>query len=189
MVTKGPSSLLLEPGAPQWAQRLVLRLQDALQGLQDARADRTAAGLQRGALLTMTTDLTAQNLASLSYSIPFNSAQYDTDGFHNLVANNSRITIPVGVKQVKFTGNCRINLGTSGEFFGLQLAKNGATGFPGFAQTLVTFGASGIVIGNISSPVLNVVAGDYFTLNANVQADTSVTIEADTTWFAMEVVA
>lgn len=138
----------------------------------------------RGAWATMSGDLTSQNISG-GRSLAFPAEEYDTDNMHDLVTNNSRITVPAGVTEVRLLGSIRIS-SASVEFLQLEILKNGSIMDPRSfrREELSSTGQSAQVV----SPVLQVVEGDYFELHAQTEADTSVTIQKAQTWFTLEVI-
>ena len=73
---------------------------------QNAAAAMKALGV-RGALAKKSADLTAQNLTTAT-AVAWPAEAYDTDSIHDLVTNNSRLTVPSGVSYVRLTANLRL---------------------------------------------------------------------------------
>ena len=92
----------------------------------------------------------------------FNQELYDTDGFHDNVTNNGRITIPSG-KGGYYLFNCSIGFqsSTTGNRR-LQLFKNGSSTTP----TGYAIGKPSGLLAMQFSVVLEAVATDFFTLVA-----------------------
>lgn len=138
----------------------------------------------RGALVRKASDLTAQNFTAAT-AIAWDQEAYDTDAFHDNVTNNSRMTIPAGVNYVKLLA-CLTLAGITADMYGqLIIRKNGSASYDGRASVVIE---SGLVTPSISvvSPVLAVVAGDYFEVFLLVETDTTVDITAVSSWFAIE---
>jgi hypothetical protein len=137
-----------------------------------------------GAKATLSADLTAQNLTGI-LTVPFAAEEYDTDGFHDTVTNNSRLTIPsgLGINRVRITGSAFVSLETADRWHQALIVKNGTT-------TIAQFGAEHGVSswGATIEWVGDVVSGDYFQLQLHTESDTSVTIEDYATFLAIEVV-
>lgn len=140
----------------------------------------------RGALVELTTNVA---IPTLPYLISWNSEVYDTDNIHDNSVNPTRLTVPSGVTKVKILANALLSTHTGG--LHLSLRKNGAifSGMPAVQFDDGT-GFSGNSI-QIVSPVLNVVAGDYFEVRLN-STNNSLTISGSESvgksWAAMEIV-
>ncbi|HEU4805003.1 MAG TPA: hypothetical protein VFS91_04225 [Nitrobacter sp.] len=145
-----------------------------------------ASAAHRGALVSKVADQTAANYTTRT-AIAWDSESYDTDSIHDTVTNNSRLTVPSGVSYVRLTGQVQILSITGGVFANLVMSKNGSGTFLGRPATLLTTDAVAVNWMNVNSPVLAVTAGDYFTLDLEIETDTSVTVSADVSWFAMEI--
>lgn len=119
-------------------------------------------------------------------AILFSSALYDTDSIHVNSSGYSHLVVPSGVTKVKLYGQAI----STAAALALYINKNSdlnSSIYVGKAQSYPagTTGAANWIT-NISSAVLTVTAGDYFTLVPSNQA------AADNTgmynWFAMEIV-
>jgi hypothetical protein len=137
----------------------------------------------RGALVKKTA---AQSIANASnVGLSFDADVYDTDTIHDTVTNNSRLTVPAGVRLIRLVAGVEFAANATGVRV-LWFRKNGSNFDAGFAQTVpghATLQSWAIVV----SPVLNVAAGDYFeafvyqnsgaALNTNATAFTSFGME------------
>jgi hypothetical protein len=171
------SPLILEPGAPEWAQRFLLRLKNYLSKTQSFR----------GALVTLSANQVGVNWTSATNYVAFDAKVYDTDGIWS-AASNTRLTVPAGVSKVRLSANVSLENGTTGEKLTAAIDK-ARNGFLGQAASFPTFLApTGSARANFRTPALNVVPGDYFEVRAVVQADTAVDPQQNQTWFAMEIV-
>lgn len=99
--------------------------------------------------------------------------------------------MPIGVTKVRVTANLQwTDINTTGTR-NVYIKKNNVAAYDGAAnKTLLPFGASASHI-TVTTPVLEVVAGNYFTL-AFLQDSTgsiNVITGANGTWFAMEIIA
>lgn len=139
----------------------------------------------RGALVRKAADLTAQNYTTAA-AIAWDQEAYDTDAFHDNVTNNSRITVPVGVSYVQLSACATLANITADAYTQLIIRKNGSATYDGRGAIVVE---SGLVSPSISvvTPVLAVVATDYFEVFLLVESDVSVDITAVSSWFAIEV--
>jgi hypothetical protein len=142
----------------------------------------------KGALVTKAADQTTADYTTLT-AITWDSESYDTDGFHESVTNPSRLTVPSGVTKVRLTGGVHITSITADMWARIVVTKNGAfANITGLPALLVESGQT-IANINIASPPLTVATNDYFELTLQVETDTSITVEAGTSWFAIEAVA
>lgn len=158
----------------------------------DAQGRITAAangsgGAFRGALVTKAANETGANYSTATIPIPWTSESYDTDGFHDNVTNNTRLTVPSGVSKVRVSACVRIESLTSDVWISLRLAKNASNNFDGSTGQATEIGTSALQI-SFASPVMAVTPGDYFEAELGIESDTSVTVNAARSWFAIEVV-
>ena len=138
----------------------------------------------RGCLLQRSAGITGINASAL-YTLLWDTEAYDTDALHSPGTNPGRITIPAGVTRVQLTAGLRLaNVGgTSG--VQASLRKNGTTKVASFTYGAMGYTDSG---GVLISPVLPVMAGDYFEVILQC-SDTSVDLYADPdNYFACEIV-
>jgi hypothetical protein len=71
----------------------------------------------------------------------------------------------------------------------LQINKNGSEAYVGSPMVMYDANAATAIRLNVSTPVLVVTPGDFFQAFLTIQTDTSVTVEADMSWFAIEKVS
>lgn len=149
-------------------------------------------GFFKGCLVNRSADLTAQNFTAGLTAIAWDAEQYDTDDFHDNVTNNTRITIPsnLGIQKVKLYGLIRLELAdVDGDVF-MTVRRNGTTvnviGLPGI-EVRRPEGFSFEEF-SIAGPPFAVSDGDYFELEINISGDTSVTVDADRSYFGLEVI-
>lgn len=112
-----------------------------------------------------------------SYSaIPFAGEDFDTDGFHDNVTNNSRLTVPTGLGgKYHVTVHAGHN-GSSPAY--LYVRKNGSSQVLGFDYG---HGASGAIEYEASGD-LDLAAGDYIEA---LGSWSSATMDTGATWFSM----
>lgn len=126
---------------------------------------------------------TSQSIATLTESpISFNGEDFDTDGYHSLVTNPTRLTIPVGgggyylvnagcSYTANVTGARQTTIYKNGLASGPRIAFNsraGSTaGFPARVQ--------------ISTGVVALVAGDYLELVAYQESGGALNVEGSAT--------
>jgi len=147
--------------------------------------------IHRGALAYLTAN----------QSIPTNSSQpinfaantYNTDDIHDDAVNNSRLVVPDGVSRIKLTGQVLFNASSVGARR-IDMPKNGFFANSYFGEPASVDGAasSGQMSMNISSPILQVVGGDYFQLVAFQSSggalDVVTNASSSSTWFSMEII-
>lgn len=104
----------------------------------------------------------------------------DVGGWHDTVTNNSRLTVPGGVRQVRVSANVTQSSGGGSNIL-VRILKNGATakGLPVRQQ-----GSASQNRINLVSAVIEVVPGDYLEIEVTQGADTI--IVDDATWFCIE---
>lgn len=127
-----------------------------------------------------TADLTGQDHTTAA-AIAFNDENYDTDTWHDNSTNPSRLTVPSGATKVDLNAYIKVTNITADEWVLIQFYKNG-TAIDGLQQRVETGGTER----NVSLTALGVecVATDYFEVFLQVEADTTVDIDADSTFVA-----
>lgn len=169
-------------------------------GLTDWVEIETAAGNSRkvqfqnfrssefsGALVHKAADETTANYSAGSVIAWDSEASgYDTDSYHDTVTNNSRLTIAT-------TGKYRVSFAlvlqslAASEYARALVIKNGSVGpFHGGAQSIVEVSAAVNTWMNGDSAVVGLTAGDYLELWLDTEADTSITVTAIGSWFAIQ---
>lgn len=132
-----------------------------------------------GALVKRTT--TQALTAATNTVVLWDAEEYDDGGWHSTSTNTGRMTVPSGVSKVRLSA--RVSRSSVTDQLVVALLKNGvdAIGMP-TADT----DTSGVDYVSVHSAAVNVVAGDYF----EVQAYTGVAGNIDiTSWFAIEKVS
>jgi hypothetical protein len=104
----------------------------------------------------------------------------DTDAWHDNTTNNSRLTVPSGVTRVRVSAN--IAGGSVTGDMKLAILKNGASARGLSASDTASSGSEHV---NVVSAILDVVAGDYFEVQATSSASTSITND-ERAWFCIE---
>lgn len=140
----------------------------------------------RGALVTEADDDAAVDYTSV-IALTWDTDNYDTDDIHDVVSNTSRLTVPTGVTKVRIAGQLRFSDLTSGVWLEAHIQKNGSREFIGAASLLINADNLRSEL-NLSTPVIDVVAGDFFELFIEIETDTSVKRDASLSWFSMEIV-
>lgn len=144
-------------------------------------------GSFRGALVKKSADQTGANF-SVEAAVTWPAEEYDTDGIHDNITNNTRLTVPSAVSKVRVGFGLFLSSITSGTATYATIYKNGAT-YVGVARLHYTATPNSQWSGGTWTAVLNVSEGDYFELKIQSGADASVTVLAADSWFAMEIVA
>ena len=125
----------------------------------------SSAGLPfSGCLLDLTSNEAIA--ASTWTAVPWDAEEYDVGSWADLGSQATRLTVPTGVTRVQLCGNIKHEVQAGGDERGARITKNGAT-FVGNPREFVEDNTSaGYGAFNMCTPVLTVVAGDYFELEA-----------------------
>jgi hypothetical protein len=118
--------------------------------------------------------------------IPFDEEIFDDGGWHDNSTNNFRLTVPSGVSYVVVSCTVRTLDSITGLVTSyVTIRKNGGETFIGVVsqETNLDVLRSHAVTGAIP-----VTAGDYFEVWLDYPNDSSVTIDADGTWFQIEAI-
>jgi len=118
---------------------------------------------------------------SIADPATFDTNDYDTDSIHSTSVNTERVTVPDGVTKVRVGFAIDMVGGTPN----LILYKNGlSTDYPGKVSAL----PSGTNATEPAwTPIISVVAGDYFTVNVSTTAGIT-QIGGGTSWLSMEII-
>ncbi len=143
----------------------------------------------RGALVHKTADETGADYTT-SAAIPWTTEDHDTDSIHDNSTNNSRLTVPSGVTRVRLTGSVRVTDHTANEVARLSVYKNGQFDWIGQPDIIIETSSTNSISITLASSVVTVVGTDYFELVFMIQfgGDSSVTLDNDRSWFAMEII-
>jgi hypothetical protein len=137
-----------------------------------------------GAMVSMSGDSTADY--SSSTFIPWDAEVYDVGGWHDNVTNNTRLTTPSSVDYVIVNANVQMDALAGGQDPLLSLTKNGSSAFSGNCS-FASYNISGLQKKptSVATPPIPVVAGDYFQVFVDSDTDTSSTLKADQSSFAI----
>jgi len=117
----------------------------------------------RGVMCRKSGAQTIANNAAAPYTpISWDAADdYDTDAFHDISTNNDRITIPTnsGISKGRLQAGGRWASNSTGARL-IVITKNGSTSIANFLVT-----PEGTSRFTITSPIIDVLDSDYFTLN------------------------
>ena len=119
----------------------------------------------------------------------FELEDYDTDTIHDNVTNNSRLTVPTGVTKIRLTA--KISMAGGGGFYEARTLKNGLAAFAGSSEDGVLATASWLDVHlNLNTPVITVVATDYFEVDLFQTTGISKNTRSgsDQAWFGMEII-
>lgn len=141
----------------------------------------------RGALVNKSADQTAANYTGSLVTIAWDAEQYDTDGIHDNVTNNTRLTVPAGVTRVRVGMSVKIASHTGDNWIIVSISKNGSFSYHGNPEERTEIGNTAPAA-TIWSPNLIVSGGDYFEGALRVEADTAIDVTAIGSWFAMEII-
>lgn len=138
----------------------------------------------RGALAKFNTD---RNVASWPiFPLTWEGVDYDTDSLWS-AGNPSRFTIPTGVTKIRLSATIDMtNTGTEVPL-AVHFGKNGSTDFRGSAMNITDSDLANPVV-STTSPVISVVAGDYFEVRVNSTSTGTRTLNASRCFFAIEIV-
>jgi hypothetical protein len=179
------------PTAPEvrpMFQRLFDQIRDAFNAHKaETAADDDVHGLKfKGCLITLAA---AQPIPNTTATVvTWDAEYYDTENYHSLVTNPSRVTIPAGISKVRLIANIQFANNATG-YRSVNIIKNGSVtepGKPNISQNAVNGTVTSV---NISSPVLPVVEGDYFEVQVTQTSGGDLALQTGNfrTWFAMEV--
>lgn len=138
----------------------------------------------RGALIKKASDLTGQNMTTLT-ALTWDTEVYDVGNWF-AIGNPTRLTVPAGVTKVRVSGQIALASITADMWVAMAVNKNNAV-FDGYARQVSEVGSTTPGL-NIHSAVVAVTAGDYFELKVQLETDTTVDITAAGSWFAIEAV-
>lgn len=126
--------------------------------------------------------------------ITYNQESYDTDSIHDIGSNPSRLTVPSNITKVRLSTNVNWAKNATGQR-SITIYKNGTGNYQGMPSKYDQAGPAGgsdtTHSQTITSPTLEVTAGDYFEVNV-YQTSTGALgtsgIAGNFNWFAMEII-
>jgi len=152
----------------------------------------TGTAFGRGALVYTSSNLTISD--STQTDLAFNSETYDDDAIHDNSTNNARLTVPSGVTRVRLTGNVRWSGSGTNSLSNVTAGfyKNGSNADKGLSSENDIWDSTGTPSNapsqSLSSSVLQVTSGDYFTLRVSQDTGSNQTVTSTLTWFSMEII-
>lgn len=130
---------------------------------------------------------------SITYSseilLTWDSESYDTSAIHSVSADTGLLTVPVGVSKVRVSAHIRFYLNGTGTRM-VEILKNGSAAYVGFSVVTTTGVADFYGCVYVSTPVLDVTAGDYFSVYAFQSSGGPLAVIGDVggSWFSMEII-
>lgn len=159
---------------------------ESLSAAQKA-AVRSGIGVNlRGALLRLNAPLTAQNFTA-GGTIPWEAAEYDTEGAWSLGVNPNRLTVPAStdITYAKVSTSISLTNHTSDLWTILTIRKGGTHDWTYGGATTMEVGLTGPRM-YCATPWVPVTAGEYFDLRIDAETDTSIDVGNNRSWFAIE---
>ena len=155
----------------------------------------TGTAIGRGCLVTLSADEAIANGTNVHVSWDSETGGYDTDTIHDTVTNNKRLTVPTGVTKVRLSAQVVWESSATG-VRRIILSKNDETTTPATALGMPSDWApasGGVHVNSFCSPIITVVATDYFTLDAYQTSGGSLNVDATAagfgeSWFSMEII-
>jgi hypothetical protein len=146
-----------------------------------------------GALVKKGSDQTTANFTAGFTALTWDTETFDVGGWHDTGSNTSRLTVPSGVTHIKLTGAVGIaDITGSTSAVYLVVYKNGDTNVATRYVNMPLVGplvmSGGDYQISLASGPLAVTPGDWFELMILVTSDTSVTVTAAQSFFAIEAV-
>jgi hypothetical protein len=124
------------------------------------------------------------------YDFPFDSEIYKTHAaIHNTVSNKERLVVPsgLGITHAKLKGQTVVSANATGTNRHAQIWKNGNLDSPiAWVGSQGTISASITAVSQIETPLIPVVAGDYFTLHMQQDSGGNLTGFKQNIFFSVE---
>lgn len=140
-----------------------------------------------GALLKRTTALSIANATTTT--VPWSTSEYDTSAFFK-VESPTKLVIPAGVKKVRVSLSVEFEISTTGRKF-IRIYKNSTTLTGGARFDVASINDTAATnTFQISTAVVNVVAGDFFEAMAYQNSGSAVSLLPGNgiLWFSLEVI-
>jgi hypothetical protein len=133
-----------------------------------------------------------QNITSGAFNNPtWDSEVYDTDAIHSTSVNTSRLTVPSPYTKVELLGRMEMAAAAGGTVRAVDITKNGSGAYAGYARVDST-SFSGTINTRIQvqTPMLDVVAGDFFEMRPFQDTGAGVNLIGGNTgaWFQMKLI-
>jgi hypothetical protein len=120
----------------------------------------------RGALVFKTAQQTINNAGYVEFE--GEDPSYNCASIHDSTTNNSRLTVPRGVRRVCLTAN--LCLANSPNFYRVEIHRNRTTAYYGLPSVDISVSPDVRTRVNLVSAPLMVTPGDYFEVNVSANA-------------------
>lgn len=160
-------------------------------GSEQITAANLAKGLRSvafsGALVKKAADQTTANYSAFPV-VSWDAEEYDTDAYHSTVSNTSRLTVPAAGYYVA-GAQVSVSSLTASDYIRVAITRYNSSGVAqskiGFPSPMAEISATpSVATAGTSVPILCAI-GDYFEVNFDTEADTSITIESVASWFGI----
>lgn len=138
-----------------------------------------------GVRLKLTSDKTTQDFTS-GPAISWDSEAFDVGSWADLGTNASRITVPSGVTKISLTAFAKCSSVSAGSPMILSFIKNGSADESLGMGSTSAVTALGATYQTVSSGPITVTAGDYFEVRISILSDSSVTLDGDSFFSAVD---
>jgi len=102
--------------------------------------------------------------------------------------NYSRLVVPSGVSKVRLSAGCTLSSINVDQWIFWIIRKNNSEDYPGAGRIAIEAGQTTMFF-ETNTAVVSVSSGDFFNVHIGIEnVDASVNIEANVTWFAIEVI-
>lgn len=140
-----------------------------------------------GALVKKAADQTTANYSAFP-AVTWDSEEYDTDAYHSTVSNTDRLTVPAAGYYVAMAQISASSL-TASDYARLAITRYNSSSVAqnkiGFPSPITEISATpSVAVAGTTMPI-SCAAGDYFAVNFDTEADTSITIESVASWFGI----
>ena len=126
---------------------------------------------------------TQQFLPSSDWTtIQWDESVVDTSGWHSTSVNNSRMTVPAGITQVRLVGNFRPQADENGQLV-VRFRKNDALFEGSGRQDSSTISVDHV---NAASAIIDCIDGDYFEMEIWHNGGLAHVVDNDDVWFSIE---
>jgi len=154
----------------------------------------TAVAAESRALVKKAANHTTANYSAFP-NVTWDAEEYDTDNYHSTSSNTDRLTVPSAGTYMVY-GQIHILAGTltASDFVRLTMQRFNSSnviqsliGLPRNVATEVSAGPN-MSVGGVSAPIV-CNSGDYFILAFGTESDTSITVDASSSYFGIRKLA
>jgi hypothetical protein len=140
-----------------------------------------------GALVKKLANQTTANYAGFPV-VTWDGEEYDTDAYHSTVTNTSRLTVSVAGYYV-VGAEVSVSSLTASDYARFATTRYNSSSVAqsaiGLPQPIIEISATPSVVALGGSMPVSCAVGDYFEINFDTESDTSITVEAATSWFGI----